>query len=135
MDWIKDFNNWSENNPLDLSVCDNYEPWGGTQGGEKSPTWGMKHTQEWSKHMSELHTGKGNPFYGKTHTENTKNKMRESARLRGAKNCYKFFNPMGECVIINGSLKKFCNDNGLNSGAMSQVHLGKKPQYKGWRRG
>lgn len=29
--------------------------------------WGRKHTKEYKQHMSNLHRGTGNPFYGKTH--------------------------------------------------------------------
>lgn len=47
---------------------------------------------------------------------------------------WKFKNPQGELVIIEGSLNKWCQDNELNTGAMCQVHKGnpKFLSHKGW---
>lgn len=44
---------------------------------------------------------------------------------------YVFISPEGERVGIY-NLNEFCRENGLNHGTMSQVHLGKAKQHKGW---
>lgn len=44
---------------------------------------------------------------------------------------YSFISPSGEVVNIY-NLNEFCRNNGLNHGNMSQVHLGKLKQHKGW---
>lgn len=42
-------------------------------------------------------------------------------------------NPSGEIVHIY-NLKKFCRENNLDQGHMSQVYLGKRNHHKGWRK-
>ena len=41
---------------------------------------GKTHSNEWSEKMSKKFSGKGNPFYGKHHTEETKKKISESRK-------------------------------------------------------
>lgn len=47
--------------------------------GDKNPFYGKKHTEEFKDRMSRsrksMYMGKGNPFYGKRHTEETKEKL------------------------------------------------------------
>ena len=118
-----------------------------TTGGQGTSGLRFNQSKEWCEMMSERFSGENNPFYGKTHTEETRKKMREAAAQRDktdyaekqraalcANNYYKFFNPEGEAVIIRGSLNKFCKETGLNTGAMCQVHKGKVVQHKGWRK-
>ena len=45
---------------------------------------------------------------------------------------WRFRDPEGKEVIVEGSLNKWCKETKLNTGAMSQVHLGKTNQHKGW---
>ena len=148
MDWVDDFSNWLKENPIDYSECDNYMKWGGSLPGDKSPRWGMKNSQHWHDVISEKFSGEGNPFYGKKHTEETSKKMKEAAKKRHLTSfkekqrisqckgrTWGFLTPEGKCVIIEGSLNKFCGENNLNTGAMCQVHKGNLPHHKGWRRG
>lgn len=49
--------------------------------GENNPFYGHTHTEETKQKLSELakqRTGESNPFYGHTHTEETKQKIREA---------------------------------------------------------
>lgn len=54
------------------------------------------HTKEWKKKMSDLHSGKGNPFYGKKHDPETKKKCGHQ------KNCRK--------VEFNGIIYNSCKE-------------------------
>jgi len=47
---------------------------------------GKKHTEEFKERCSERCSGKGNPFFGKRHTQETKDKMRHRRHERIAKN-------------------------------------------------
>ena len=116
-----------------------------TSGGQGVSGLRFNQSDEWRVMMSERFTGENNPFYGQTHTEETKEKMRTAARNRGqewreklskanANNTYNFLNPEGECVTIRGSLNFFCKENNLNTGAMCQVHKGNHAHHKGWRK-
>lgn len=49
-----------------------------TNGGEKNPGW--KAPIEFSLNQSKRVKGKGNPMYGKTHTQETRDKIRESKK-------------------------------------------------------
>jgi hypothetical protein len=44
---------------------------------------------------------------------------------------YKFISPVGENVDVY-NLSEFCRTNGLHQSHMSQVHLGRRKQHKGW---
>lgn len=45
---------------------------------------------------------------------------------------WNFISPDGITVTFQGSLNRWCKENKLNTGAMSQVNLGNKPHHKGW---
>ena len=53
--------------------------------GRVSPMLGKKHSKESRKKMSEAHTGERNGFYGKKHTEKTKDEITKKA----SRNCSK----------------------------------------------
>lgn len=48
-------------------------------------TLGYKHTEQWKKEQSERLSGKNNPFYGRQHTEETKQKISKTKKSRGGK--------------------------------------------------
>ena len=48
---------------------------------------GLKHTQEWKQRQSEIMSGENNSFYGKSHTNETKNKISKNhANVSGKNN-------------------------------------------------
>ena len=110
-DLLEDLRRFIRENPIDYTECD--VAWGGSQKGNNY--WeGCHHTEETKAYLSEIMSGEGNPFYGKRHTEETRQKMREAAKRRSqtdfaekqraalcVNNHYKFLNPEGEPVIIN----------------------------------
>lgn len=145
MDWlIQDLNDFLDENPYPKEEREGWMPWGGSTPGTGNGMYGLKHTPEWSIHMSNLFSGEGNPFYGKKHSQESRQKMSEAAknrdksnfaenqRLRFSNQVWRFLTPEGKCVTIEGSLNKWCLENGMNTGAMCQVHKGNKKHYKGW---
>lgn len=118
-----------------------------TTGGQGVSGLKNPHTEEWKIEMSERFSGEKNPYYGRKHSEETREKMRESGKNRKNTNykenqrksqsklTYRFLNPDGELVVIEGSLNQFCQENGLNNGRMSQLHREKikDSHHKGWR--
>ena len=94
-------------------------------------------------------TGELNAFYGKKHSAESKARMSKAAtkRMKSAKvrqgiskalsqnNSWCFTNPEGCVIDFTGSLNQFCKKNGLNTGAMSQVHKRNYDAHKGWRKG
>ena len=74
--------------------------------------------------LSDSIKGSNHWAFGKSMTDEDKAKREKS---------YDLLSPEG--VRHQGSgLKRFCESMGLNQGAMAQVNLGKKPQYKGWKK-
>lgn len=113
---------------------------------------GLVFTEEQRKKMSKSQrkvnrNGENNPYYGKKHSEEVREKMREAAKNRGEEwkdrqrksrtkgQVYYFINPEGERVKVEGSLNYFCINRGLNTGGMCQVHKGNRPHHKQWRKG
>jgi group I intron endonuclease len=133
---------------------------GGPMYGPMNGMYGKKHTDEWLKDKSQSMLGEKNPMFNKTHTDEVKktlskmkmgkipwnkgktgvysknviNKLKkpktEEHKNKLKKN-YAFISPDGEKVLVFG-LTKFCEKNGLNKGAMSNVWNGKRNIYKGW---
>lgn len=133
---------------------------GGAQYGIKNPMYGKIRSLEWRHQKSKEMRGKNNPMYGQTHTLASRQKIRESkigkpswnkgktniyneetlTKLRQPKTeehkkklskDYLFVNPDGEIIVVRG-LIKFCKEQGLHPGAMSQVYNGKRDHHKGW---
>ncbi len=111
----------------------------------KSPT---IHSEEWIKKLSEMRIGNANPFYGKTHSQKTKDKC--GSVWRGKKipvdlvnkrqtlNVYKVILPDGSFVIFNGRKEyetyfKQMNSNKPISDKISWQLLLKKKTLKNWR--
>ena len=122
-DWIDEFNEWLENNPQERV------PFGQSMWGPANPFYGCKHTDESNSQMSESAKKRDNT------------KLMESITERWKSQEYKFLDPQGNLVVVNGSLNKWCKEMGLNNGAMSALHRtggiswrGKmrSDNYKGW---
>lgn len=87
-------------------------------------------TEERKKHLSRINTGKGNPNYGKSRSEETKNK----AAVSMSKKVWNgFVSPDG--VVYNGivNLSKFAKEQGLNEFSLYHLASGKNKTCKGWR--
>jgi group I intron endonuclease len=135
---------------------------GGPMYGSMNGMYGKKHTQEWKKDKRLMMLGENNPMYGKTHTGEVLKKLSElkmgntpwnknkkgvyseetlvkmqTPKSEEQKNKLKkrflFVNPEGVLVEVFG-LTDFCNKNGLNTGAMSEVWSGKRLSHKGWKK-
>ena len=92
-------------------------------------------------------SGELNAFYGKKHTSEARERMKLAAKNRdktftkrqrcaNANKTWTFVSPEYKIVRIRGSLKHFCEQRGLNFGAMAALHRGKLQrgyQHKGWR--
>ena len=93
----------------------------------KKPALGMKHTDEAKKKISDKTKGENNPFYGKTHNENTKSKLssRHDKLLR-------FISPTGEVVEEFTTIRNFCKKYNLCRVGLMRLMKGKNKTCKGW---
>jgi hypothetical protein len=135
-----------------------------TDGGE-GPS-GKVLTEETKQKLRELAleqnlSGENNPFYGKTHTVETKQKIsdhfknykwsdetieKRSKSLKGRKHSketikrivskrqkeYIIIDPEGNEFHIKG-LNEFCRNNNLNPSSLSAVAQGRRKHHKGWK--
>lgn len=131
-----------------------------TSGGEGGDTSKSEKYQQYMKLHSEFMMGRNNPFYGRSHSEETKRKISEKktgSRLseetkrkigdsaRGRKmprevverqraqrsKTYRLINPEGEYIIVT-NLSQFCRDNNLDQGNMNAMYAGKYKTCKGY---
>lgn len=93
----------------------------------RKPSLGMKHTDEAKKRISDKTKGENNPFYGKTHNENTKSKL--SSRYN---KLLKFVSPTGEVVEEFTTITKFCKKHNLHKSNLIKLMKGKSKTCKGW---
>lgn len=127
---------------------------GGDGGGMPGPLNGMygrTHTQEVRDRISKLNSGKslGKSYeerYGvdaaqrlKEHRSQTTKKFRQErpeygvgANNPNAKR-YEFITPDNKRIVVDGQLKKFCQANSLEVGAVINVLKGRRETYKGWK--
>lgn len=90
--------------------------------------------------MSEMQSGENNGFYGKKHSDESKEKMRRSkiGHKIGADNSkakkWIFTDPSGKKHIVIGEFGKFCDEHGLKRSTMRKVFDGeiKQGHSKGW---
>lgn len=103
-----------------------------------------KFTDEHKRKLSESCIGNKNGFYGKHHTEDTKNKMSEiklnnpmtdeykkKLVLSRCKKTYKLIDKFGN-VFNTNNLKEFARNNSLDGSSLYKVLKGIK-KYKEWR--
>jgi hypothetical protein len=97
---------------------------------ETHPMSGKTHSEETKEKMCKSHLGKPGicGFKGKNHTEEAKQKLREGREVK----YFSVISPTGE-VIHSKNAKQFCRDNNLDKGHFSQVLNGKRPVHKGFR--
>lgn len=115
--------------------------------GENHPSYGRKHTQETKNKISKKNSGrkpteetrkklsrirKGRPgnrgFRGKSHSEETKQKMREQKEVK----YFCVISPTGE-IICDKNANEFCRKNALSKGSFSKLLNGKIKSHKGFR--
>ena len=97
------------------------DDWVSAGSGEMNAFYGMKHTPETRERMSQA---------AKNRSEDWKNRQ----RCANAKKTWMFISPTYSIVWFKGSLKYFCQERGLNTGAMAALHKGVGNRHKGWRR-
>ena len=76
---------------------------------------GIKRTDEFKQHLSEINSGEKNHFYGKKHSEETKKKMSEAAKGRIAYNAIPWIAYNNEETLYfksNGEIMKWLIKNG-----------------------
>lgn len=91
--------------------------------GDKHPSKSL----ERRRHQSRILKGRVSTFKGKSHSEETKNKMSDSHCNKK----YTVISPAGEVFIVK-NLNKFSIENKLDSSGMYKVAKGKQKTYKGW---
>ena len=115
---------------------------------------GKKRSKEFCKKMSEIMKGcigDKNGMYGKTHNKKTRQKISQNSKGKQAgKNHYNYRKPLNKKILkqisknwiaispdgieynIN-NMAKFCRENNLSNGQMTQVAQGKRTHHKGWK--
>lgn len=93
---------------------------------------GYKCREEQKQKYSQMFAGKGNPNYGKKHSEETLKKISKGTRGKNTKTRH-FITPTGEKITIT-DLRKFCEENNLNHICMINLHNGYGKSYKGYQK-
>lgn len=91
------------------------------------PALGMKHSEEYKDRLKKEMLGKGNHFYGKTHTKEVREKLSSIHK----KPLY-FISPSGEIVEEFTTIRMFCKKYNLCRSCIMRLIKGKQKQYKGW---
>ena len=91
------------------------------------PSLGMKHSENYKNRLKKEMLGKGNHFYGKTHTKKVKEKL---SSMHNKFLC--FVSPSGEIVEEFTTLRKFCKKYNLCRSNLDKLMSGKQKQHKGW---
>jgi len=85
---------------------------------------GMIHSGETIEKFREINTGKNNPFYGKSHSNETKSIMSEKT-----KKLWKLTFSDGRNLIIFG-ISSWAKENGYDAGALRKLRSGKVKYHK-----
>ena len=101
---------------------------------------GYKHTIEYRTYISKRMQGKNHPMFGKQHTEEAKEKIKqklasnkehkEKMRLINCRSWYFITPDKNKITIFN--LTQYCKDNSLSYNSMTHLHYGYLKNYKGW---
>lgn len=89
----------------------------------KGKNLGNQHTAEWKEEMSKKNAGSGNPFYGRTHTLETRQKMSLAAKNRDNTShriSVSVFNVDGECIDTLSSCYSVCTKYKISPGSVSK---------------
>lgn len=89
---------------------------------------GRRLSPEVVQKMSERNAGSGNPFFGKTHSEEFKRKR----SIESSVYQYELTSPSGE-KYVTCSLTLFAKEHGLSQGCLSLVAGGQRKHHKGWK--
>lgn len=96
-----------------------------------------KHSEETRAKFRELTAGSNNPMYGKHHSPETIQKIKENRTMPTGKNhylsnCYKLTNNDKVYVLYGGELKEFCNSNNLSFATFQKnIHDNWPPSKRG----
>lgn len=93
-----------------------------------------KPSQETRDKMSKSHMGRVSPkgMLGKTHSQETRTKQKESAVERNNKT-HQLKDPIGMIHTFN-NIRGFSDENNLNESGVNMVLSGKRNHHKGWTR-
>jgi hypothetical protein len=91
--------------------------------GDKHPS----RNSERRRHQSQILKGRVSSNKGKSHSEETKNRMSDSH----CNKIYTIISPIGQVFVVK-NLNKFSIKNRLDSSGMYRVAKGKQKTYKGW---
>jgi group I intron endonuclease len=72
-----------------------------------------------------------NGMFGKTHNNDTKEKMLKRKRELFSKT-YHLISPEGQEMVVNTTLREFCRKHKLERKSLTNVIKGKSKQHKGW---
>lgn len=100
----------------------------------------MQHTEESKKKISDKLKGELNPMYGKEHSSETRKRISESAKERGAFKGSKnpkalhwlLTDPNGVEYRTHGDLEKLCNEHGLSYSTVRASVEKNRPMRSGW---
>ena len=82
------------------------------------------------KHYSKIHSGEGNPNYGKKHSPETLAKISAATKGKNIKTRW-YITPNGDKIKID-NLREYCEKNNLNHICMINLHNGHCRSYKGY---
>lgn len=105
----------------------------GCLAGSNNPFNGKHHSEElkskWRNSRKGTRLNKDNTFYGKSHTQKSKQLIGQSSKLR-TKYIYFFVSPIGECFNNILNLQDFCNTQGWRQNNLKFIN--NQTKYKNW---
>jgi hypothetical protein len=95
---------------------------------ERNNFYGKKHSDATKNKLSLINQGSGNGHYGKKHSLRTKGVM----AARHAKYLYELIDPAGD-VYMTESLRDFCCQYNLDRRSLTRLLSGERDFYKNWK--